>query len=236
MSRGATMSGTRSVLTLHPEAVPGDPGTLRWVVPPGVLPFEGAVRAAPGALGECLVDGTLARVACEDAAVVTTLGPYASWADDGERVRSAVASALADPGGWSSQDAPATARATGGASAREGGATVGTNSAADTAADSGAAEVAAAVGRVLAGPAGEYVRGHGGTVEFVGLRDGFAEVRLTGACAHCPASTATLKGRLEREILAQVPQVTGVREAPGGLRRSLARLGRRPAGTERITG
>ena len=235
MSRGATMSGTRSVLTLHPEAVPGDPGTLRWVVPPGVLPFEGAVRAAPGALGECLVDGTLARVACEDAAVVTTLGPYASWADDGERVRSAVASALADPGGWSSQDAPTTAVATGGTPAvRDGGATGGGTDATAAAAD--AAEVAAAVRRVLDGPAGDYVRGHGGRAEFVGLRDGFAEIRLTGACAHCPASTATLKGRLEGEILARVPQVTGVREAPGGLRRSLARLGRRPAGAGRITG
>lgn len=202
---GATGGRAVPVLTLHPEAVPGSPTELRWVVPPDAVPFLGAVRRAPGPLGECLADGTLATVTFEDSAVVTALGCGATWAGAGERVRAALQRALADPAGWVRVAAPEDATA-------------------PPPVEQG--EVVEAVRRVLDGPAGDYVRSHGGTAELVGIRDGVAEIRLTGACAHCPAATVTLKGRLEAEICAEVPQISGVREASGGLRRTVARLGR----------
>ncbi len=220
------MSGTASVLTLHPEAVPGDLRTLRWVVPADVVPFEGCVARAPGDLGQCLSDGTLSCVTCENAAVLTTLGRGASWEQAGARVRAALQRALAARVGWAPEHAPDAAAGVPDSGARE----RVSQERRRGAGAAGSVDVAAAVRRVLDGPAGAYVRSHGGKAELVCMRDGYAEIRLVGACAHCPASAATLKTRLEAEILAQVPQVVGVREAPGGLRRTWARLSRAGGG------
>ena len=40
-------------LPIHPEAVPGDPQAVRWVVPTGGVPV-GEVRGAPGSFGSML--------------------------------------------------------------------------------------------------------------------------------------------------------------------------------------
>ena len=93
---------------LHPEAVPGQPQTVRWVVPAGLTPFVGEAGGAPGELGGLLTEGTLEAVRCEPVAVVTTLAEGESWRDHGDEVRRAVASALGTAG-WVPKGATRTA-------------------------------------------------------------------------------------------------------------------------------
>lgn len=62
------------------------------------------------------------------------------------------------------------------------------------------ARVAAAVLRVLAGPFGDYVASHGGSISLVDVEDGRIRVRLSGACAGCAAAAWTLRMRLERDV------------------------------------
>ncbi|MDR3284283.1 MAG: NifU family protein [Treponema sp.] len=51
----------------------------------------------------------------------------------------------------------------------------------------------------------------GGDLELVSVEDnGTVHVRLTGACAGCPMSTMTLRQSVERELKAQIPEVTGI--------------------------
>jgi Fe-S cluster biogenesis protein NfuA len=52
----------------------------------------------------------------------------------------------------------------------------------------------------------------GGDVELVSVndKDGVVQVKLTGACGHCPMSTMTLKMGIERILKEKVPQVTKV--------------------------
>lgn len=47
----------------------------------------------------------------------------------------------------------------------------------------------------------------GGDVELVGVKDGVATVRLTGACGNCPMSTMTLRMGVERIIREEVPEI-----------------------------
>ena len=193
-------------LAMHPEAVPDDPATLRWVVPAEAVPFIGPVGVAPGPLGDLLADGTLASVNCESAGVVITLSGGGSWREFGENVRSALQEALADPGGWSPACDDGAGRAIDLASSppRH-----------DPDADNGDdTSLATAARAALAGSAGDYVRSHGGTVDLVDVRDGVALVRLTGACSGCPASAMTIHGHLERDLLKDIPGLTAVRQAP----------------------
>jgi Fe-S cluster biogenesis protein NfuA len=56
-----------------------------------------------------------------------------------------------------------------------------------------------------------YLIADGGNVELVNLTDdGIAELRLTGACGHCPMSTMTLRAGVERAILRSVPEIKRV--------------------------
>jgi Fe-S cluster biogenesis protein NfuA len=56
-----------------------------------------------------------------------------------------------------------------------------------------------------------YLQADGGDVEFVNLTDdGIVELRLVGACGHCPMSTMTLRAGVERAILRSVPEVKRV--------------------------
>jgi Fe-S cluster biogenesis protein NfuA len=52
----------------------------------------------------------------------------------------------------------------------------------------------------------------GGDVEFVDFNqdDGVVQLRLVGACGHCPISSMTVKHGIERRIKAMVPEVTSV--------------------------
>jgi len=88
------------VVPLHAQRCPGEPDRLRWITPPGMLPFTGTPGAVPEPLAALLTDGTLAEVRVEPAAVVTVLGADGDWRRDGPRVRSALHAALDDPAGW----------------------------------------------------------------------------------------------------------------------------------------
>ncbi|MBN1337507.1 MAG: NifU family protein [Deltaproteobacteria bacterium] len=50
----------------------------------------------------------------------------------------------------------------------------------------------------------------GGSIEFVGIDDGFVRVRLSGACGTCPHATATLTYGVQRYLMENVPEVKGV--------------------------
>ncbi|GAB97540.1 Fe-S cluster biogenesis protein NfuA [Kineosphaera limosa] len=206
-----------ALLTLHPEAVAGDPSTLRWVVPEGAVPLIGPVAIAPGRLGELLDDGTLCAVVCCDDALLTTLAPGHSWRGVGETVRLALSEALGEPGSWVGTEG-------GRIEVSEAGSTTGSTAepvAGSLAEAAGGlvddASLAAAVRSALTGAAGEYVRSHGGRVALVEVRDAVALVRLTGACSGCPASALTIHGRLERDLRATVPGLLEVRQASGRL-------------------
>ena len=51
----------------------------------------------------------------------------------------------------------------------------------------------------------------GGDVELVDISDdGVVSVKLTGACGSCPMSTMTLKMGIEKNLMAQIPEVREV--------------------------
>jgi len=78
------------------------------------------------------------------------------------------------------------------------------------------ADLRAAVQRVLDGPAGAYVRSHGGRVDLVDIVGGVVHLRLSGRCTHCPAVGLTLTRVLEQRLRAEVPGVVAVRPAHRG--------------------
>ena len=51
----------------------------------------------------------------------------------------------------------------------------------------------------------------GGNVELVDVTDGIIKLRLQGACAGCPSSTATLKHGIENLLRHFVPEIQEVR-------------------------
>ncbi len=162
-------------VALHPETV--DASVVRWVSASArALGFVGVPDAVPPALGALLDDGTLRGVTVEPGAVLTALTPARAWRVEGARVRSALAAALADPDGWRAPE----------------------GSDAD-------AVLAAVVEQVVAGEVGDYVRSHGGDIALVSAATGAVEVRLSGACTHCPAADLTLSQRVEAAIRARYP-------------------------------
>ncbi|GAB2884275.1 NifU family protein [Nocardioides pacificus] len=75
---------------------------------------------------------------------------------------------------------------------------------------------------VLAGPAGDYVRSHGGLVDVAdvgadveaGVEGGVLVLELGGACAGCPAMAWTLRDRLETALRKRLPDLVAVHPAP----------------------
>ena len=57
------------------------------------------------------------------------------------------------------------------------------------------------------------VAGDGGDIVYRGFADGVVHLRMQGACAGCPSSTATLKHGIEGLLKHYVPEVTEVRAA-----------------------
>jgi Fe-S cluster biogenesis protein NfuA/nitrite reductase/ring-hydroxylating ferredoxin subunit len=55
-----------------------------------------------------------------------------------------------------------------------------------------------------------YLESHGGNVEFLGLVDGFARVRLEGSCDGCPSSAMTLELAIEEAVQKAAPELEGV--------------------------
>ena len=190
------------MVPVHPESCPDHSDRLRWITPPGVLPFVGRVAMLPRPLRDLLDEGVLVEVTAEPGAVLTQLGPGRSWSQDGPRVRTALHAALAEPDDWapvSRVDGPAVSTADGGGECDD--------------------EALRAVAReVLGGPVGQMARTHGGSIDLVDVRDGVVEVRLRGACDGCPAARTTIHVRLEHQI----------RQRYGGLR-AVRDVGRPPS-------
>ena len=185
-----------ALVPLHPEAVPGEPLELRWVVPPSTLGFVGPVRSLPEPMHRLVEAGVVAQVVVEPVAVRVRLAEARTWRESGPAVRDALQAALADPRRWV-PSTPASADDVLLAAARE----------------------------VIAGEVGEYARSHGGEIRLVGAHDGRVEVELDGACSHCPAADLTLTGRFETALRSRYPGLRSVSaggpDAPVGSRRLL---------------
>lgn len=59
-----------------------------------------------------------------------------------------------------------------------------------------------------------YIQADGGDIEFIGVEDGVAQVRLRGACCGCPHAAMTLQMGVERQLRARVPEIKGVVNVP----------------------
>lgn len=92
-------SPTPAVVPLHPQACPGRPDEVRWIVgdggPPPVPPD--AAERLPPPLADLVAEGVLAAVHQEPDGLRTRLAPGRSWARDGARVRTAVHAAVTGP-------------------------------------------------------------------------------------------------------------------------------------------
>ena len=55
-----------------------------------------------------------------------------------------------------------------------------------------------------------HVQADGGDIKFVGYDEGIVTLKMEGACASCPSSSATLHGGVERMLQHYIPEVIGV--------------------------
>jgi Fe-S cluster biogenesis protein NfuA len=55
-----------------------------------------------------------------------------------------------------------------------------------------------------------YLGSHAGGVEFLGIEQGKARLRLQGTCHGCPSSTVTVKNAIERALEEAAPELLGV--------------------------
>ncbi|MGI9009156.1 MAG: NifU family protein [Streptosporangiaceae bacterium] len=79
-----------------------------------------------------------------------------------------------------------------------------------------------------------YLGSHAGGVQYLGVADGIARLRLEGSCNGCPSSTVTVTLAIEGAVLDAAPEVTavvveGMTAAPEP---ALLQVGRRPAGPD----
>ena len=187
-------------IPLHPEPVPDDPATVRWVVPAGLLGIVGAPETMPASLDALARDGIVESVVVESSAIRVTLTPGRTWRAHGARVRAALLADLEQPSAWSA------------------------------AAPTGTDDVLRAAAReVLDGDVGAFVASHGGALRVVDVTDGVITVDLAGACSHCPAADVTLTDRFADAVRVRAPQLREVRAAGrpadrGHLRRLLPLL------------
>jgi Fe-S cluster biogenesis protein NfuA len=77
-----------------------------------------------------------------------------------------------------------------------------------------------------------YLGSHAGGVQYLGVRDGVARLRLEGSCHGCPSSTVTVQLAIQGAVEDAAPEVTdvvveGMTAAPDGPK--LLQIGRRPA-------
>ncbi|WP_445526322.1 NifU family protein [Streptomyces cyslabdanicus] len=199
------MSTVPNIVPMHPEAT-ADPRAVRWVIPAGTLPVLGEIAEAPDELGRMLHSDdvtSIESIEVEAQAVVVRLADGRSWSGAGARVRDALGAALQHPQRWRPADVV-------------------------TEDD----RLRAALQDVLDGPAGDYIRSHGGEVTIVSAHDRRAEVRMAGTCTHCPAAGFTLHSRLESELRARFPELVELRatQEPGrAARRTWLTLRRRSA-------
>lgn len=172
-------------VSLHPEAVPGEPSLMRWVVPAGTFTASGRVLRGPAAFGGMLASGAVvATVEPGGGALLLQLREDASWREAGSRVRTALQAALAERERWEIDTSPAPDLND---------------------------RLRSAASDVLAGPFADYARSHGGNVKLVDVRDGVVTVHFNGACRGCPAAGLTLHARLEREMRERCPDMVSIR-------------------------
>ncbi len=78
-----------------------------------------------------------------------------------------------------------------------------------------------------------YLGSHAGGVEYVGVIDGVAQLRLEGSCDGCPSSTVTVQLAIEGAVMDAAPEVTEVAvegvTPPAPPSPALLQIGRRPA-------
>lgn len=55
-----------------------------------------------------------------------------------------------------------------------------------------------------------HVQDDGGDITYMDFVDGVVHLKLQGACASCPSSTATLHGGVERMLMHYIPEVAGI--------------------------
>ena len=53
---------------------------------------------------------------------------------------------------------------------------------------------------VIGSSLGDYIASHGGVIEILEVTSDEVRLDMSGACAHCPAATITLHGRIEGEL------------------------------------
>jgi Fe-S cluster biogenesis protein NfuA len=75
------------------------------------------------------------------------------------------------------------------------------------------AEIVAHIKELLDTRIRPAVAGDGGDIIFRGFRDGVVTLKMRGACAGCPSSTATLKHGIETMLKHYIPEVTSVTQA-----------------------
>ena len=51
----------------------------------------------------------------------------------------------------------------------------------------------------------------GGDIRVLSVKDGWVEVRLRGACTHCPASSTTVRGAIEPRLRERCSWFRGIR-------------------------
>jgi Fe-S cluster biogenesis protein NfuA/nitrite reductase/ring-hydroxylating ferredoxin subunit len=83
-----------------------------------------------------------------------------------------------------------------------------------------------------------YLGSHAGGVQYLGVADGVARLRLEGSCHGCPSSTVTVRLAIEGAVLDAAPEVSevvveGMTTAPGP---ALLQIGRRPGGAAAPSG
>jgi Fe-S cluster biogenesis protein NfuA/nitrite reductase/ring-hydroxylating ferredoxin subunit len=78
-----------------------------------------------------------------------------------------------------------------------------------------------------------YLGSHAGGVEYLGVFDGVARLKLEGSCHGCPSSTVTVQLAIEGAVQDAAPEVTrvvveGMTAAPAPSEPQLLQIGRRP--------
>lgn len=228
------------IVPVHPEAVAGDPATLRWRVPADLMPVVGAIGECPEPLAALRAEGVLRALVAEPAAVRLTLGAGHDWRGDGPGVRTALQDALALqsealaaggpglfapdlpglPGVPGLTGVPGLPGHRGLAPADPGAAGSATGAQATrralTASAAPADRLRAAVEAVLAGDVGGYLASHGGGARLVSVSDRDVELDLGGTCAACPARGITLHTRIETAVRALYPDLGEVRLSDSG--------------------
>ena len=157
------------MIPIHATAT-ANPQQLRWVVAADRLPARGAVRRAPGRLGDparrrCDRPNRCSPSRCGDHAALRQ-----QLAGMGRRRSPGAVRGAAGTDGWNVDAADDTA------------------------------ELAAIAAELLAGPIGALAESHGGSIELVSVDGDSVNVRLSGACHGCPAAAGTLYDKLQHEL------------------------------------